>query len=67
MSPHFHGFAPDDDHYWDLVYRIDSEGQGLSSWEIDFIDNLLGNEDVIDSLSMRQKDKITQIWNERVA
>jgi len=56
-------------YYWNLVEEIDSQGEGLSPWEVDFIESLIKrlDEDPHPRLSDKQRGIIERIYDERVA
>lgn len=48
--------------YYDAMECIDHEGEGLTTWEIDFMEDIAAN----DSLSAGQAAKVIQIYKDRV-
>lgn len=56
-----------DTRHWDLVDEIDELGVGLTTWEVNLIEDLLvKSADGLFPLSQAQKTKIEQIAEERL-
>ena len=53
-----------DSHYFDLLTEIDEDGEDLTTWEIDLVADMIDNPP--ERLSVAQREKIQQIWNEKV-
>lgn len=55
--------------HWDTLREIDEHGQGLTDWEVNFVDDLLKRRRVVESLgglTAGQVKKIEQIYTDRV-
>lgn len=48
------------------IMRLDEEGEGLSSWECEFLDSLMGQVDKGRCLSSKQTETLNKIMMERM-
>ena len=48
----------------DKIRKIDQDGEGLTSWEIDFIASFIDNPPR--SFTQKQIEIVDRIWNQRV-
>lgn len=53
-----------DSHYFDLLAEIDEDGEDLTTWEVDLVADLIDNPP--EQLSVAQREKIQEIWSEKV-
>lgn len=53
--------------HWDMLNEIDQHGEGLTKWEVAFVEDLLQSDDMDGiPLSEAQEEKIEQLYEERL-
>lgn len=50
----------------DAVQFLDEHGEDLSEWEIDFVESCAKRVNRMQTLSLRQREKLVQITNNRI-
>jgi len=51
---------------WSLLQELDEHGQGLTQWEIDFVERLTQDLLLGLSVSVRRKEKLDEIREDRL-